>query len=71
MTSIIHPPWEDHCEWHRMTRVTRSDCAVMCNLINISTHTHTNYNRRCPGVRPAVQHSRRHKVRYNTVALVL
>ena len=28
------------CEWHRMTRMTRPDCAVMCNLIN--THTHTN-----------------------------
>ena len=25
--------------WHRMTRMTRPDCAVMCNLIN--THTHT------------------------------
>ena len=33
------PPWEDQCEWHRMTRMTRPDCAVMCNLI--STHTHT------------------------------
>ena len=31
------PPWEDQCEWHRMTRMTRPDCAVMCNLIN--THT--------------------------------
>ena len=26
-------------EWHRMTRMTGPDCAVMCNLIN--THTHT------------------------------
>ena len=31
-------PWEDQCEWHRMTRMTGPDCAVMCNLIN--THTH-------------------------------
>ena len=27
-------------EWHRMTRMTRPDCAVMCNLINTHTHTH-------------------------------
>ena len=33
------PPWEDQCEWHRMTRMTGPDCAVMCNLMN--THTHT------------------------------
>ena len=26
-------------KWHRMTRMTGPDCAVMCNLIN--THTHT------------------------------
>ena len=32
------PPWEDQREWHGMTRMTRPDCAVMCNLIN--THTH-------------------------------
>ena len=25
---------------HRMTRMTRPDCAVMCNLINTHTHTH-------------------------------
>ena len=25
-----------------MTRMTRPDCAVMCNLINTHTHTHTN-----------------------------
>ena len=24
-----------------MTRMTRPDCAVMCNLINTYTHTHT------------------------------
>ena len=39
-TSLI-PPREDQCEWHRMTRITRPDCAVMCNLINTYTHTHT------------------------------
>ena len=33
-------PWEDQREWHRMTRMTRPDCAVMCNLINTHTHTH-------------------------------
>ena len=37
----IHTPWEDQCEWHRMTRMTGLDCAVMCNLINTHTHTHT------------------------------
>ena len=35
------PPWEDQREWHRMTRMTRPDCAVMCNLINIHTYVHT------------------------------
>ena len=30
-----------HCEWHRMTRTTGPDCAVMCNLTNTHTHTHT------------------------------
>ena len=35
----IHTPWEDQCEWHRMTRMTGPDCAVMCNLIN--THKQT------------------------------
>ena len=34
-----HTPWEDQCEWHRMTRMTGPDCAVMCNLIN--THNST------------------------------
>ena len=23
------PPWEDQCEWHRMTRMTGPDCVVM------------------------------------------
>ena len=39
------PPWEDQCEWHRMTRMTRPDCAVMCNLIN--THTDTSATNKC------------------------
>ena len=34
------PPWEDQCEWHRMTRMTGPECAVMCNLINIHTYIH-------------------------------
>ena len=39
-TRIIDPPWEDQCEGHTMTRMTRPDCAVMCNLINTHTHKH-------------------------------
>ena len=36
------PLWEDQCEWHRMTRMTGPDCAVIvCNLINIHTYMHT------------------------------
>ena len=33
--SII-PPWEDQCEWYRMTiyKMTGPDCAVICNLID-------------------------------------
>ena len=27
------------CEWHRITRMTGPDCAVMLNLINTNTHT--------------------------------
>ena len=34
------PPWEDQCEWHRMTRMTRPDCAVMRNLLNIHPYIH-------------------------------
>ena len=34
--------WPSQCEWHRMTRMTGPDYAVMCNLIN--THTHTQIN---------------------------
>ena len=41
------PPWEDQCEWHRMTRMTGPDCAVMCNLINTHTHTHTHTSKIC------------------------
>ena len=40
-THTHFPPWEDQREGHRMTRMTRPDCAVMCNLINTHTHTHT------------------------------
>ena len=41
-TSVsLIPPWEDQCEWHRMTRMTGPDCAVMCNLINIHIYIHT------------------------------
>ena len=40
-----NPPWEDQCEWHRMTRMTGPDRALMCNIINTytprNTHTHT------------------------------
>ena len=34
--SVIDPltPWEDQCEWHRMTSTTGPDCTFMCNLIN-------------------------------------
>ena len=28
-------------EWHRMTRTTAPDCAVVCNLINTHRHTDT------------------------------
>ena len=38
--SIIDPPSEDQCEWHRMTRMTGPDCVVMCNLINTYIHTY-------------------------------
>ena len=40
-TISLIPPWEDQCEWHRMTRMTGPNCAVMCNLINIHTYIHT------------------------------
>ena len=41
VVSTIDPPLEDKCEWRRMTRMTGPDCAVMCNLINTHTRTHT------------------------------
>ena len=41
MPPSLIPPWEDQCEWHKITRVTGLDCAVMCYLINKHTHTHT------------------------------
>ena len=37
------PPWEDQCEWHRMSRMAGPDCAVMCNSINIHTYIHITY----------------------------
>ena len=40
-TVSLIPPWEDQCEWHRMTRMTGPDGAVICNLINIHTYMHT------------------------------
>ena len=63
------PPWEDQREWHRMTRMTRPDCAVMCNLINTHTHSqlphtshcstgeHTSLHRRPGALHAAVFHS--------------
>ena len=33
-----------------MTRMTRPDCAVMCNLINTHTHTHTHTHTRVGSV---------------------
>ena len=36
----------DQCEWHRMTRMTGPDCAVMRNLINIHTSTSTSTSRK-------------------------
>ena len=43
MHTYIHTYIHTHnqCEWHRMTRMTGPDCAVMCNLINIHTYIHT------------------------------
>ena len=42
-TVSLIPAWENQCEWHRRTRRTGPDCAVMCNLINTHTHTHTHF----------------------------
>ena len=57
------PPWEDQCEWHRMTRIAGPDCAVMCNLINTHTHTHTHTHnalaaQSCPTVLFSLQAAR-------------
>ena len=41
MHTYIHTYMEDQCEWHRMTRMTGPDIAVMCNLINIHTYLPT------------------------------
>ena len=37
----IFPLGGDRYEWHIMSRMTATDCAVMCSLINTHTHTHT------------------------------
>ena len=42
MCNLINTHTLIYTQWHRMTRMTRPDCAVMCNLIN--THTHTQGN---------------------------
>ena len=50
MINIMDPPLgrsEDQCEGHRMTRMTGSDCAVICNLINTHTHTRNRERRTC------------------------
>ena len=51
-TVSLIPPWEDQREWHRMTRMTRPDCAVMCNLINIHTYIHTYIHTQVSGLVP-------------------
>ena len=37
---IIDGAWEDQRKWHRMTRMTGPDCAVMCNFRSTHTHLH-------------------------------
>ena len=40
----LMPPLEDQCQWHRVTKMTRPDYAVTCNLVNTQdahTHAHT------------------------------
>ena len=46
--SLLWQPcsWEDQCEWHRMTRMTGPDCAVMCDLMYIHTYIHTYMHRK-------------------------
>ena len=38
-----------------MTRMTRPDCAVMCNLINTHTHTHIHTHKRGNAAREPAQ----------------
>ena len=35
------PSWDDKYEWYVMNSMTGLDCAVMCNQVNIHTHTNT------------------------------
>ena len=38
--AIVIPPWEDQCEWHRMTRMAGGpDCAVMCVVCFLPIHS--------------------------------
>ena len=37
------PPWEEQRKWHRMTRKTGPDCAVLCNLIKKNTNVGAGY----------------------------
>ena len=62
-TVSLIPPWEDQREWHRMTRMTRPDCAVMCNLINTHTHTHTHKH-----THTDASNSRPERVRYARIS---
>ena len=48
-------PWEDQCEWHKRTRMTGPDCAVICNLINIYRHTNTHTSHLIRGFRDNYQ----------------
>ena len=36
-----HTHAHTHTQWYIMARITGSDCAAMCNLINTNTRTHT------------------------------
>ena len=44
-THSLIPPREDQCEWHRITRMSGPDSAVMRNSINTHTLTHTQNKR--------------------------
>ena len=40
-----HTPWEDQCEWHKMTRMTRGGLRGYVQFNKYThTHTHNNYN---------------------------